>query len=180
MAQYYYLVASLPLLSYDSERALSTEEFLDACRPLVSPRHFRVLESAGSTDPAADGPSCRTLDLWRGWEISLRNELVRLRAKNLGREARVQATDSGSVEPQAIAREAFSQESPLQGEHALNRARWRYLDELESGHYFDIDKVLVYLLRLQILQRKTLFDDRRGRELFDKIYAEIINPVGVV
>ena len=51
---------------------------------------------------------------------------------------------------------------------------------MESGHYFDIDKILIYLLRLQILQRKALFDDQKGRELFDKIYAEIINPVGVV
>jgi hypothetical protein len=54
------------------------------------------------------------------------------------------------------------------------------LDELESGHYFDIDKILVYALRLQILERKALFDEQKGREMFDKVYTEIISPVGVV
>jgi hypothetical protein len=180
LAQYYYLVASLPLLSYDSERAPSSEDFLAACEPLLSAQHSSLLESAG-TDLEAEGPSCRTLDLWRSWEITLRNELVRLRAKKLGREARVRTADSsGTVEPQAIAGEAFSQESPLQAEDTLNQARWRYLDELESGHYFDIDKILIYLLRLQILERKALFDEQKGREMFDKVYAEIISPVGVV
>jgi hypothetical protein len=168
------------LLSYDSERAPSAEQFLDTCRPLVSPQHYSLLESASATDLELDGPGCSTLDLWRSWEISLRNELVRLRAKNRGREPRIHGLDSsGPVEPRAIAREAFSQESPLEAEDTLNRARWRYLDELESGHYFDIDKILIYVLRLQILQRKALFDDQKGRDMFDTVYSEIISPVGV-
>jgi hypothetical protein len=180
LAQYYYLVASLPLLAYDSERAPTSEQFLDACRPLVSPQHYNLLASASTTDLEHEGPSCSTLNLWRSWEITLRNELVRLRAKNRGREPRVHGLDSsGPVEPQAVAREAFSQQSPLEAEDTLNRARWRYLDELETGHYFDIDKILIYVLRLQILQRKALFEHEKGREMFDKVYSEIISPVGV-
>ena len=175
MAQYYYLVASLPMLSYENERAPSLDEFLAVCKPLVSPQHLSLLESARTTDLEPGGPSCRTLDLWRSWEITLRNELLRLRAKNKGKEVQLHAVDStGTVAPQAIAREAFSQESPLQAEESLNRARWSYLDELESGHYFDIDKILVYALRLQILERKALFDEQKGREMFDKVYTEII------
>jgi len=181
LAQYYYLVASLPLLFYDSESIPSHEDFLATCRQHVSPGHFRLLVSASTTDLRDAVPSCKTLDLWRHWEIALRNELVRLRAKNRGREAQAYLIDSpGVLAPQAIAREAFAQESPLQAEDALNRARWSYLDELEVGHYFDIEKILVYALRLQILQRKALFDRDRGRETFDKLYAEIISPVGVV
>jgi hypothetical protein len=181
LAQYYYLVASLPMLSYEYERAPSLDEFLTVCKPLVSPQHLSLLESASATDLEADSAVCRTLDLWRSWEITLRNELLRLRAKNRGREAQPHGTGStGTVGPQVIAREAFSQESPLQAEEILNRARWSYLDELESGHYFDIDKILVYALRLKILERKALFDEQKGREMFDKVYTEIINPVGEV
>ena len=181
MAQYYYLVASLPMLSYEYERAPSLDEFLAVCKPLVSPQHLSLLESASATDLEAYSAVCRTLDLWRSWEITLRNELLRLRAKNRGREAQPHGTGStGTVGPQVIAREAFSQESPLQAEEILNRARWSYLDELESGHYFDIDKILVYALRLQLLERKALFDEQKGREMFAKVYTEIINPVGEV
>jgi hypothetical protein len=168
------------MLFYDSESAPSLEEFLLTCRPLVSPQDYILLESASTTDFTAGEVSCRTLDLWRSWEITLRNELLRLRAKNLGRDVQISAVDAAvALGPQGIAREAFSQESPLQAEDTLNRARWRYLDELESGHFFDIDKILIYALRLQILQRKALFDEQKGREMFDKVYTEIISPVGV-
>jgi hypothetical protein len=180
LAQYYYLVASLPLLAYDSERVPSRDEFLAACRPLLSPQHYSLLESAGTADLQPGGPSCRTLDLWRSWEITLRNELLRLRAKNLGRDVQMRMLESaGALGPEVVAREAFSQESPLQAEDTLNRGRWRYLDELESGHYFDIDKILIYALRLQVLKRKALFDEQKGREMFDTVYSEIISPVGV-
>jgi hypothetical protein len=179
LAQYYYLVASLPLLFYDGESIPSREEFLATCRQHISPRHYSLLLSASVSDLRTTVPSCKTLDLWRQWEISLRNELVRLRAKNRGREAQAYLVDSpGVLAPQAIAREAFAQESPLQAENTLNRARWNYLDELEVGHYFDIEKILVYALRLQILAREALFDEVKGSEMFDRVYSEIISPVG--
>ena len=179
MAQYYYLVASLPLLFYDSESFPSREDFLATCRQHITPRHYRLLVSASTRDLQPTAPACKILDLWRQWEIALRNELVRLRAKDRGREAQAYLVDSpGVIAPQIIAREAFGQESPLQAEDTLNRARWNYLDELEVGHYFDIEKILVYALRLQILARKALFDEDKGREMFDKVYSEIISPVG--
>jgi hypothetical protein len=177
LAQYYYLVASLPLLFYDSESIPSREDFLVTCRQHISPRHYRLLVSAGTNDLQTTTTGCKTLDLWRKWEIALRNELVRLRAKNRGREAEAYLVESpGVLAPQALAREAFAQDSPLQAEDTLNRGRWSYLDELEVGHYFDIEKILVYALRLQVLARKALFDTEKGRQMFDKLYSETISP----
>jgi hypothetical protein len=179
LAQYYYLVASLPLLFYDSESFPSREDFLLTCRQHISARHYRLLVSASTADLQAAAAGCKTLDLWCQWEISLRNELVRLRAKKRGREAETYLVESpGVLAPQTIAREAFAQDSPLQAEDTLNRGRWSYLDELEVGHYFDIEKILIYALRLQILARKALFDEEKGREMFDKVYSEIMSPVG--
>jgi hypothetical protein len=178
LAQYYYLVASFPLLFYDTERITSRREFLDLCGQHISPRHYQLLSSTSTTDLRPTTPSCGILDLWREWETSLRNELVRLRAKKRGTEAEAYLVDSPwIINAQQIAREAFGQESPLQAEDTLNRARWSYLDELEVGHYFDIEKVLVYALRLQILERKALFDKEKGREMFEKIYAEVTSPI---
>lgn len=175
MAQYYYLVASLPLLFYDSVRVPSRDEFLDTCSQHISSRDYRLLASASTSDLKPVTPSCRTLDLWREWETALRNELVRLRAKNRRAEAEAYLVESpGIIDAQAVAREAFGQESPLQAEDMLNRARWGYLDELEVGHYFDIEKILIYALRLQILERKALFDEQKGREMFEEVYGRIL------
>jgi len=101
-----------------------------------------------------------------------------LRGKKKGVETEAYLIGSpGIITAQQIAREAFVQESPLQAEDTLNRARWSYLDDLEVGHYFDIEKILVYALRLQILERKALFDEEKGREMFEKIYAEVTSPI---
>jgi hypothetical protein len=179
LARYYYLVATLPFLFYDTEKSLAVHELLDLCSQHVSRGHFRLLSSAAAADLRRPVPSCETLDLWRGWETSLRNELARLRAKKRGLEAEQYLVDTTeNMDAQQAARESFEQESPLEAEDVLNRARWTYLDDLEAGHHFDIDKILVYTLRLQILQRKALFDEQKGREMFDRIYTKITSPVG--
>jgi hypothetical protein len=178
LAHYYYLVASFPLLFYDTERITSHQEFLDLCRQHLIPRHYQLLRHASTSDLGPTSPSCRILDLWRKWETALRNELVTLRGKKKGVETEAYLVDSpGIITAQQLAGEAFGQESPLQAEELLNRARWSYLDELEVGHYFDIEKILVYALRLQILERKALFDEEKGREMFEKIYAEVTSPI---
>jgi hypothetical protein len=101
-----------------------------------------------------------------------------LRGKKKGVEAEAYLVDSPWITTaQQLAREAFGQESPLQAEELLNRARWSYLDELEVGHYFDIEKILVYALRLQILARKALFEEDKGVEMFQKVYAEVTSPI---
>ena len=178
MAQYYYLVASFPLLFYETEKIPSHQEFLDLCRPHIAPRHYQLLTHASSSDPRPTTPSCRTLDLWREWETALRNELVTLRGKKKRVEVEAYLVYSPwTATAQQLAGEAFGQESPLQAEDTLNRARWSYLDELEVGHYFDIEKILVYALRLQILERKALFTTDKGLEMFQTIYAEVTSPI---
>ena len=144
------------------------------CAQHISPRHYRLLSHTSASDLRPSIPSCTTIDLWRQWESSLRNQLVGLRAKSKGVEAEPYQVEAPLIAAtEQIAREAFDQESPLQAEDILNRARWSYLDELEVVHYFDIEKILVYSLRLQILQRKALFDAEKGSEMFEKIYAEL-------
>ncbi len=178
MAQYYYLAASFPILFYETERIPSHQEFLDLCRQHITPLHYQLLSRASTSDLRPTTPSCRTLDLWREWETALRNELVTLRGKKKGVEAETYLVDSpGIVTAQQLARKAFDQESPLQAEELLNRGRWSYLDELEVGHYFDIEKILVYALRLQILARKALFTTDKGLEMFEKVYAKVTSSI---
>jgi len=79
------------------------------------------------------------------------------------------------VELAEAAREAYNHESPLSGEDILNRARWSHLDELEVGHFFDLDRVIVYYLRLQILARRRIFTRSEGERLFAAINERIMN-----
>jgi len=95
----------------------------------------------------------------------MRNELVKRRAPKLGLNAedymRGNEYDSACAR---IAEDVFQVESPFTAEEILDRARWRFLEELEIGHYFDIEKLVIYSLKLQILARRSLFSSEKGQE----------------
>ena len=56
--------------------------------------------------------------------------------------------------------------NPLDVEKKLLQLRWHFIDELEFGHYSDVDFFILYYLKLQILQRLWQFDKERGKEKF--------------
>lgn len=175
---YYYLVASLPLLTLDVERFWSADEFLGVCRSNLSARDFRLVSAASLTELGPTQPACRTLELWRAWEICLRSELAALRGKRAGREQTATRLEAQfALSAQNAARAAFGQESPLQAEEMLERARWAHLDDLEVGHHFDVDKVVIYHLRLQLLGRRALRDPVRGEERFSESFETITEAV---
>lgn len=183
MSQYYFLVASLPLLSYEEREAMEPAEFLTMLEDHLTEPDLALVRSATIDAPLeATAPSGTTAQRWIVFERGLRNLLVRMRAgtKNVDPEQyiRLDETDHDNTEPLEIgeaAREAFSQESPLSGEDTLNRARWTFLDDLEVGHYFDLDRIVIYYLRLQLLARRRLFTRKNGEERFAAINEQIMN-----
>ena len=52
-----------------------------------------------------------------------------------------------------LAMNAYRSPSPLEGERILDEARWQKLEELSFGHYFDLEFLLIYALKLLILER---------------------------
>ena len=108
----------------------------------------------------------------------MRNELVKMRAQNTGFDAgsfvREGGNGSGSFD---TAREAAGASNPAVGEEVLDRARWRYLEEMEIGHIFDMTALIVYYLKLQIAGRRTVMTAEAGssmyREIYDRITAKI-------
>jgi hypothetical protein len=170
LSQYYYTIASLPFLDFDSDPPVTQEEFLEACRKECSKKDFSLLKDISLVPP--DSP-CGWNPLVHGfyaWERSLRNELVLLRAKKMGIDPDAYIRE-GKEELEAVqaARSAFQNESPLGVEKVLNRARWMYLDYLETGHFFDLEKLIVYKLKLEILEQKAKADRDKGREMYTTI-----------
>lgn len=169
MAAYYFTVAELPSLSYEADPPITVQTFLEMCESTVTGKDFLALRSAGLV-PATEGPSL--LCSWYSWESSLRNELAKLRAAKLGRDADRYLKEAEDRPKLAdLAREAAGQDDPLRGEEVLDKARWSYLDELALMHYFDLDTLLVYYLRLLILDRKAARGG--GAEAYNELYASM-------
>jgi len=170
--RYYYTLATLPFLQYEDKAPFSMEEFFAACRENIPAEDLELLERV-RLEPA-DPMGHPFLAEWYGWERALRNELVKLRAGKLGLEVN-EYLRSGDyyIGVFDIAREAFSQDSPLDGEAVLNRARWGKIEEMEVGHFFELANLIAFALKLQLLLRKDQFTQEQGREKFDQIYRRI-------
>jgi hypothetical protein len=172
MTQYYFLAASLPHLSYDMDKFFSIDQFLETCESSLTVGDFCLLKKASYNDLDEINIKNKILNSWFIWEIHLRNKLVNLRAKkrNENADVYVRRNSSLSIDDKFI-QQAFEDESPLEAENILDKERWIFLESMELGHYFDIIKLIVYYLKLQILWRRKYINNERG----SKEYNDIIN-----
>jgi len=166
---YYYPVAALPLINYDSDPPFTLEEYIDHCTPWLSKEHVKIIKNlAGSIITPGEN---RLLDSWNQWDISYRNNLVKLRAVKLGLDPEKYQKREGDLwYLEEKAREAFQQESPLVAEETILKAQWDYLSQLEKDHYFDLEILIIYLLKLKILLRRSGFQYNLGKTNFEELY----------
>ena len=52
-------------------------------------------------------------------------------------------------------------------EQMIERIRWNFLDSLESGNFFDLNFLVIYFLKIQILERLQSFDKEKGKKVFE-------------
>ena len=58
-------------------------------------------------------------------------------------------------------------DNPLEIERRLLHLRWNFLEEQEIGHFFDLHFLIIYYLKLQLLQRLFSFDKQKGKVRFE-------------
>ena len=155
-AYYTYLISSLPMLNFSARAPFSLEDFFSKCKNLIPEKEFEILRSACQQDIfSLAAVSMASLKQWSNFEMALRNELVRARAgrKKIDPLKFLRLPDSPQAETSHLAMIAYRSTSILEGEKILDQGRWNFLESLSLGHYFDFDYLLVYGLKLKILER---------------------------
>ncbi len=111
------------------------------------------------------------------FDLNLRNAKVKYLNKALGRTA---DKDVMSLSEEEIPfEEAARAEAILAGSDILARERglddlmWEKINELTIFDYFDIESVLGFIAKLQIIARWFRLDEQTGREMFRKLVDEI-------
>ncbi len=167
---YYYFVASLPLLNFDMKPPLTLEEFLDDCRRLLAVDDVRRIEQALFSDPQDVEPTSDIFGRWIDFKQRLRNELTWVRATRAHKDPLEYVRGPRDVDAfmQETINRAVKTADPLEAERILDVGRWQYLDELERGRYFHFDNVLIFALKLQILERYQTYKLPRGQEIFEE------------
>jgi hypothetical protein len=163
--RFYYLVASLPELSFGRPTPITMKDFLALCSEHLPAASCRLLAETDLFQSSASPTRLRVLNLWFEREHFLRNELARLRAQRLGWDVTPHVRSTGrDTDLVMVAARILKNESPRAAEDELDRARWTFLDGLEFGHYFDLESLALYWLKLRLLERRAVFNKDRGRE----------------
>jgi len=172
--QHVYFIASLPMLHFPGKPPFSYGDFLASCGGLIPEAERRILEGIPRLFAGVPAyPRQPTLEKWAAFESALRNELVRLRCQQKKIEARHFMRGDTQAEPDyaQAAASAVKFISPLEAEFHLDQVRWFYLEELSFAHYFDFDFLVVYALKLLILERWERFNQADKMKLLEAALA---------
>ncbi len=156
MAAFYtYLISSLPMLHFGVIPPFSSERFMAMCRDLIPENDWRILEQCRRQTLLEEKISHPTLKKWVDFEVGLRNELVKVRAahKKIEPAKYLRRDGYSEIELYHIAIHSHRITSLIESEKFLDRERWRKLDDLSLGHYFDPEFLIIYYFKLRILLR---------------------------
>ncbi|MBN1479456.1 DUF2764 family protein [candidate division KSB1 bacterium] len=160
MDKYYYVVAQLPLLTFDKEPAITIASFLQETEKWLSSRDYAILSRAryDSTDIGITKPGL--LKEYIQMEVQFRTELA------TWRKARQEGVDYKSESfPASLVKDG----NPLEIEKALLKRRWDKIAQVEPDHHFDLEFLILYFFKLQILEQLSLYNKEQGLEIFQKI-----------
>ena len=73
----------------------------------------------------------------------------------------------------AILAAVNDEQNMVEKEHKIDLIRWEHAGELASSEYFNINAILSYLVKINIVARWSLLDPKRGRAMLDRIMAEL-------
>jgi Protein of unknown function (DUF2764) len=171
---YPYLIASFPMLHFGAKAPFSFERFLGECQPFMPEKDFKILSTLPLPEEYHDREKRHPLvQNWIEFDTGLRNELVRIRAARTRREPaayiRAGVFGDSSLGPAVMA--AGINISLSGAEKALDELRWKKLDDLATGHYFDLDFLITYGYKLMILERWERIRTADGRILLEQVLA---------
>lgn len=174
---YYFLVASLPMLSMDEPPPLSTTEFEATCADQLCAKDQKALSLvlAQDMDSSATHPF---IGQWRDAETQLRNAVVSARSTRHKQDpdAYLREQTGFSMTVLHAVSEAFSRENPLDRERLLDRLRWKQSDELAGMNPFSGDAMLSYALKLKLAERWATMDTDKGNETAEAILNKQAKP----
>ncbi|MDE7128833.1 MAG: DUF2764 domain-containing protein, partial [Alistipes sp.] len=69
---------------------------------------------------------------------------------------------------------AIADESDLvEKEHKIDLIRWNQADELSVFDYFNINTILSYIVKVDIVARWSVLSPEKGRQMLDRLMSEL-------
>ena len=180
MANYYYLMAQLPSITFGSKAPFKYEEFEELAFRYINKKDRELLKTL-SLEPSRDAKktSSHFLNRWYEFERAVRLALRELRASKLKWENIEVSYEEhskvlSSYYAQNIASQAFSMEDPLQAELFLDKKRFEFLSSIKAENAFSSDSLFADAIMLLLIIREESFSKEIGIGEYKKLYSEIL------
>jgi len=160
MDRYFYLVSQLPALDFDAAPTITPEAFMEEAEKWLPGGALRLLGHVaenGLTSPMVRQGLPSSLSGLVEYKTQLQEDVA------LWRQARRSGED---YRPRTFDRSAVEEGTPLEVERNLMRLEWDLLEELEADHHFDLERLVVFLCKLLVVQRLETFDREEGMRVF--------------
>lgn len=134
----------------------------------------------------------RFLRAWSEFDRTLRNVLAALAARAASRPVEEVVVGGGDVAEQlqrssaadfglrgelpfidSVIAAMNDEANLMEKERKIDLVRWEEASELATFDYFNINAILSYLVRINIVARWARLDAARGREMFNRLLAEL-------
>ena len=135
---------------------------------------------------------CRFLREWSSFDRTLRNILAAAVARTQSRPIEEVTIGEGDVVEQLQRSSAADfglrgeyafvdgvivavndEQNLLEKERKIDLIRWNEAGELVTFDYFDINAVMAYLVKVNMVARWSVLDVRHGREMFERLLADL-------
>ena len=166
---YYYFAASLPMINWGGKLPLTSDEFLLMAQRLLAHGDRELVERLlKGNDEDIETDNAVALS-WFKFDRNFRNEIAWFRAHRAHKNPNQSVRGVKENEPslRETVHEVSRTSNLLEAEKLLDWTYWQYLDNLSSGHHYDLEFIICYGLKLKILERHHEYKSPKGSEVFD-------------
>jgi len=157
--KYYYLVASLPYLKFGEKGGISRDSFVQECEKWLSGEDLDVILGIDIKEPDIREGEALLAREWKEFDLGLRAIIARTRERK----------EYVSKDIPFEIKDALDQRDPLLTEKAIEKIRWGFIEGEEPKYMFDTNWLILYCIKIQLLERLAQFDHEKGTETFDKV-----------
>lgn len=194
MANYEYIIASLPSISRDwkfgEDKSLDT--YLQWIKSQLSAKDIKTVDTLldGFKEEnlnqdfyeAVLKDGNRFIREYFAFDLNLRNMKARFLNKAFERPVNQDTInlDTGEFEEAAKVSETLAGENILGREKGLDAIVWEKISELTTFNYFDLDALLGIIAKMRLIERWRALDEETGAEMFQRLIEETTASFGGV
>lgn len=166
---YYYLGASLPMLNFQGKLPMSVQGFLADCERLMSRDDYETV--SGLLNNTGGNTTNPVIAMVEEFERGLSNHIAVYRAQKFNKDAQSFIRGQYNEQPALteLVKQAANAGDPLEGDKLISKARWQFYDELMASQFYNLAFVLLYGLKLKIVERYHNIASPKGREIYEEL-----------